>query len=199
MAREIRTLSRPLEVRAADSVRTISGYAAVFNSPSNIGDMWQEVIMPGAFTASLASDQDVLALYSHEIERLLGRRSSGTLRLSEDAKGLAIEIDLPDTTDGRDVAVLVERGDLKGMSFGFCVTKQEWDETTNPPKRTIMSVDLFEVTVTADPAYTDTEVGMQELERSRRDRRQRNFKAAAKRVSMKVSIDLRERGLVSKA
>lgn len=199
MDRETRTLSRPLEVRAAGTVKTIVGYAAVFNSPTNIGDSWVETIQPGAFSETLASGQDVLALYSHEIERLLGRRSNGTLRLVEDARGLAVEIDLPDTTDGRDVAVLVERGDLKGMSFGFCVTKQTWDETTAPPTRTIAAVDLREVTVTADPAYEDTEVGMQELERSRRARRQRNFSAAAKRVGMKVSIDLRARGLVSKA
>jgi HK97 family phage prohead protease len=98
----------------------------------------------------------VLALYSHELERLLGRESAGTLRLKQDDKGLAVEIDLPDTSDGRDVGVLIQRGDLKGMSFGFSVTKQEWDETVTPPKRTIMAVELYEVTITADPAYPDT-------------------------------------------
>lgn len=179
--------------------KTLVGYAAVFNSPTNICNAWIETIKPGAFRDSLASGRDVLALYSHELERLLGRRSSGTLRLAEDDKGLRVEIDLPDTTDGRDVATLVERGDLKGMSFGFNVTRQEWDETTDPTTRTIFAVELGEVTVTADPQYEDTEIGLMDLERCRRDRRSQNFDAAAKRVARKITVDLRQRGVTSKA
>ena len=152
---------------------TVAGYAAVFNSPADIGGMWQEVIAPGAFTETLRSDNDVLALYSHEIERLLGRQSSGTLRLSQDERGLSVEIDLPDTTDGRDVATLIKRGDLKGMSFGFCVTHDEWDETVTPPKRTVHAVELREVTITASPAYEDTECGMRSREQARKEREQR--------------------------
>lgn len=165
MKREIRSSG---DVTVAGS--TVAGYAAVFNSPTDICGCWIETIKPGAFRDSLAAGQDVLALYSHELERLLGRRSAGTLRLTEDDKGLRVEIDLPDTTDGRDVQALITRGDLKGMSFGFCVTKQTWDETTEPTTRTIESVDLREVTITADPAYEDTEIGMMELQ-SRRDKR----------------------------
>lgn len=160
---EKRAASQPVAVEGM----TVAGYAAVFNSPADIGGMWREVIAPGAFTETLRSGDDVLALYSHEIERLLGRQSSGTLRLSQDAKGLSIEIDLPDTSDGRDVATLIKRGDLKGMSFGFCVTHDEWDETVTPPKRTIHAVDLREVTITASPAYDDTECGMRSLEKAK--------------------------------
>jgi HK97 family phage prohead protease len=200
MSRERRAAAQPISVEDGGNGKTIGGYAAVFNSPTTIGDMWTEVILPGAFTKTLRSGGiDVLALYSHEIERLLGRQSSGTLRLTEDAKGLAYEIDLPDTTDGRDVAVLVDRRDLQGSSFGFNVTKQEWDETVTPPVRTIMEVELYEVTVTASPAYDDTEVGMRSLETARRDRRSMNFSAASKRVAMKMTVDLRSRGLASKA
>jgi len=174
MQREIRATTAPLNVNG----KTIGGYAAVFNSPTDIGGEWQEVIAPGAFTETLRSGQDVLALYSHELERLLGRRSAGTLRLTEDDKGLAVEIDLPDTSDGRDVGVLIERGDLKGMSFGFMVTKQEWDETITPPRRTIFAVDLREVTVTASPAYEDTEVGMRSLREAREARKPEAAKKA---------------------
>ena len=163
---EIRSNAAPL---VADG-QTVAGYAAVFDSPTDVAGIWTEIVKPGAFRDALASGQDILALYSHELERLLGRRSSGTLRLAEDDKGLKVEIDLPDTTDGRDVGALMQRGDLKGMSFGFCVTKQEWDETTTPPTRTIMAVDLFEVTITADPAYPDTSIGMVDLAQCRRDR-----------------------------
>jgi len=203
MTRERRASTQPIAVEAADEKRTIVGYAAVFNSPTLIGSEeygWIEVVSTGAFDATLRSDIDVLALYSHELERLLGRQSSGTLRLSIDEKGLRYEIDLPDTTDGRDVGVLVERGDLRGSSFGFNVTKQEWDETVNPPKRTIMAVDLYEVTVTASPAYDDTEVGMRSLTEAREARKAAEIsKRAEKRVSigrrlqMKAGLDMRER------
>lgn len=199
MTLERRASAQALTVEPDSENRTIAGYAAVFNSPADIGGCWVEVITPGAFAETLRSGQDVLALYSHELERLLGRQSAGTLRLKEDDKGLAVEIDLPDTSDGRDVGVLVQRGDLKGMSFGFCVTKQEWDETVTPPKRTIMAVDLREVTVTADPAYDDTEIGMRSLESARRERRGQNFTAAARRLAMKATVDLRARGVTSKA
>ena len=187
MSLEKRAATMPL---TADG-QTIGGYAAVFNSPTDIGGMWNEVIAPGAFTESLRSGQDVLALYSHEVDRLLGRRSSGTLRLTEDARGLGVEIDLPDTSDGRDVGVLVKRGDLKGMSFGFVVTKQEWDETVEPPRRTIYQVDLREVTVTASPAYEDTEIGMRSLCTFRDTRK---AEAIAARQAKHAHIDQRRAG-----
>jgi hypothetical protein len=192
---EKRAATQPLKVEG----KMIAGYAAVFNSPADIGGMWQEVIAPGAFTDTLRdANNDPLALYSHEVERLLGRRSAGTLRLNEDDKGLAIEIDLPDTSDGRDVAVLVERGDLKGMSFGFCVTHDEWDETVTPPRRTIHAVDLREVTVTASPAYEDTELGLcsRDKARSERDQAERNARSAAARIAeRKAKMEQRFRGI----
>jgi HK97 family phage prohead protease len=184
MPKEIRASAQPLQ--SENGGKTVAGYAAVFNSPTDIGGMWTEVVQPGAFTDTLANDQDVLALYSHELERLLGRESAGTLRLKQDDKGLAVEIDLPDTSDGRDVGVLIQRGDLKGMSFGFSVTKQEWDETVTPPKRTIMAVELYEVTITADPAYPDTEIGMAELAEARSKRAEHNRSAWLRRKGIIV-------------
>lgn len=185
---EKRTNALELRFSQTNSGQTIAGYAAVFNSPTDIGGYFEEVIAPGAFADWLTGGNDVLALYSHELERLLGRRSAGTLRINEDNRGLAIEIDLPDTSDGRDVGVLVSRGDLKGMSFGFVATREEWDETRNPPRRTIMTAEVYEVTVTAMPAYPDTEVAMRSLEKVRgdrapRDQAERNASAAASRIA----------------
>lgn len=191
---EKRAASQPVAVEGM----TVAGYAAVFNSPADIGGMWQEVVAPGAFAETLRSDSDVLALYSHEIERLLGRQSSGTLRLSEDERGLSVEIDLPDTSDGRDVATLIKRGDLKGMSFGFCVTHDEWDETTTPPKRTIHAAELREVTITASPAYEDTECGMRSLEKVKAEREKREKEAEKKAdnyFKRKAETDQRVRGI----
>ena len=57
---------------------------------------------------------------------MLARTKSGTLRLSEDSRGLAFDLDIPDTQAGRDILALAERGDIGGASFGFVATDEEW-------------------------------------------------------------------------
>lgn len=185
---EIRTLSGSPELRSAGSGRMLFGYAAVFNSPTDIGDAWTELFLPGAFRSSF--NDSICALHSHDRSRVLGRVGAGTLRLAEDDHGLRYEIDLPDTTDGRDLAVSVERGDIGGMSFGFVATRQTWDDTVTPPRRTIAEATLLEVTVTAFPAYPDTNVGLRSLDDTRKERRQHNFSAAQRRLRMKATLDL---------
>lgn len=186
---ERRALSAPIEVRkAADAEgRTISGYAAIFNSVTDIGGYFREQIAPGAFANAIAGD--VRALFDHDSSKVLGRTTAGTLRLSEDSKGLAIEIDLPDTQTARDLAVSMERGDISGMSFGFAVTRQEWDETQDPPLRTILECELAEVSVVTFPAYEDTEAAVRSLEEAKaagqleRDRAQQNAAEARARIA----------------
>lgn len=168
--RELRSVVLPVERRAAaDGTVTVAGYAAVFGEEADIGGYFREVIARGAFDKSLKT-ADVRAFFGHDRNRVLGRTSAGTLRLREDTKGLAAEIDLPDTTDGRDVAALIERGDVSGMSFGFIVLRQEWDETTDPPTRTIHDLDLLEVSVVSMPAYDGTSIALRGLEEARREK-----------------------------
>src|ERR1700678_3439794 len=78
------------------AARTVSGYAAVFNSLSKDLGGFKEVIRPGSFQRSIQANSDVRATYNHGT--LLGRTASGTLKLNEDARGLAFELQLPDTT-----------------------------------------------------------------------------------------------------
>jgi HK97 family phage prohead protease len=196
MSLETRTLIRTPELRATDSGRTIGGYAAVFNSRANIGGYFEEVIAPGAFDDALM--QDVRALVDHDTGRVIGRTKAGTLRMKQDDTGLAVEIDLPDTTDGRDLATLIERGDVSGMSFGFVVTKEMWDETMEPPMRTIQALDLREVSVVAFPAYDDTSIAMRSLEKSREmtkaERAEHNrLKAEARIAERKAAAEQRFR------
>jgi len=142
-----------VEVRAVG--RRLEGYAAVFNVPASIGP-FTETIRSGAFRASLAGGGDVLALADHDPTRLLARTSSGTLRLAEDTRGLHFAIDVPDTTTGRDILTMAQRGDLGGMSFGFRVTAEAWPA---PDQRELRSVDLFEISVVqAWPAYSQTSI-----------------------------------------
>ena len=111
-----------------------------------------------AFSQSLASGQDVRALFEHDHTKLLGRTRAGTLSLTEDSIGLRFELTPPDTTLGRDLLVSVARGDISGMSFGFRTLNDNWDFEQTPILRTVNSAELVEITVTSMPAYTESSV-----------------------------------------
>lgn len=169
------------EIRASDSGegRMVTGYAALFETETNIG-MFREKIERGAFTASL-KDSDIHALYNHSYDMVLGRMKSGTLRVKEDDKGLAVEIDLPDTQQARDLEALMERGDVDQMSFQFSMRGgvEEWDDSQDPPLRTIRTVgEMFDVTVCPRGAYPDTSCALRSLEQHRKAK---NFDAARRR------------------
>ncbi len=151
-----------IELRAGGSKSSprLAGYASVFNSPSQDLGGFRETVTPEAFKRTLSSNADPLALVAHMPQLVLGRRSAGTLRLSTDSKGLAFEIDVPDTTAARDLMVSVERGDVRGASFAFTVPNggDRWEVRGDNVVRELLDVDLFEITICANPAYTDTTV-----------------------------------------
>jgi HK97 family phage prohead protease len=153
-----------VEFRAPLGGRRLEGYAARFGVEARIGS-FRETIMPGAFRASLAARSDILALVDHDDAKLLARTVSGTLRLAEDSAGLCFDIDVPDTTLGRDVLEMARRGDVGGMSFGFRVQDESWPAND---RRELRSVDLIEISVVhAHPAYSQTSVSARS--RSARD------------------------------
>lgn len=170
-----------MERRAGTELRAVAGgrlegYAARFNSPAVIGGQFEERIMPGAFRATLLRpDHDVLALVDHDMGRLLGRTSSGTLRLEEDARGLAFSLDVPDTQLGRDVYTMVQRADVRSMSFGFKPLDEAWPARD---RRELRAVELVEISVIhAHAAYPQTEIAARSrttsaaIEEARRRRR----------------------------
>jgi len=140
-----------VELRAVG--RKLEGYAATFGTSARISN-FIETIRAGAFQASLAGD--ILALVDHDMSRLLARTRSGTLRLREDARGLAFSLDVPDTTLGRDVLAMVERHDIGGASIGFRVKDEAWPTRG---RRELRAVELIEMSVVhAHPAYPSTVV-----------------------------------------
>lgn len=143
-----------IELRAKG--RRLEGYAALFNVATRIAD-FEEIIVAGAFTDTLREKRDVLALADHDPTRMLARTKSGTLRLSEDSRGLAFDLDVPDTTAGRDVLALAERGDIGGASFGFKVAKD--GESWRGNRRELRALNLVEISVVSTfPAYDGTSV-----------------------------------------
>jgi hypothetical protein len=150
---------RSAEVELRAKGRTLHGYAAVFDIETDISGAYREIIRAGAFRRSLASGRDILGLVNHDPAAVLARTRSGSLKLSEDLRGLAFELAVPDTSAGRDVLELAQRGDLGGMSFAFSVPDKgdEW----RGKNRTLVDIDLFEVSViTSFAAYAATEVNV---------------------------------------
>jgi HK97 family phage prohead protease len=145
----------------------LSGYGAVFGRETVINGWFpfREVIEAGAFTEALRTD-DTLALWNHDTNYVLGRSGNGTLRLSEDAIGLAYEIDV-NAADSQAVSVAakVDRGDVHTSSFAFSIGADGdvWDDTPikdgRLPLRRIVKVDrLYDVSPVAMAAYPQTTV-----------------------------------------
>lgn len=148
-----------------DGKRRIVGHAAVFNQLSEDLGGFREQIAPGAFAEAIKSD-DVRALYNHNPDHILGRNMADTLKLAEDARGLAIEIDPPDTQIARDLLVSMERGDINQMSFGFSVRPngQNWAVADDGQMiRTLTRVRLYDVSPVTFPAYPQTDVAVRAL------------------------------------
>lgn len=151
-----------VEIREAeDGMRTISGYAVKWEMKSyamGYFKRFKEQFKKGAFTESMTND-DQLALWSHDTSKVLGRTKNGTLRLFEDDIGLRFELDLPNSTLGNDAYETIKRGDVDGVSFGFQMQKQEWDENdVENITRSILKAKLLEISPVAFPAYPDSQV-----------------------------------------
>jgi uncharacterized protein len=149
---ELRVNHTQLEVR--QDGMTFTGYASVFNSPSEDLGGFIEYVAPGAFKRSLQSRNEIKLLWNHDSGEPLASLRGGTLRLTEDSTGLKVEAQLPNTTRGRDVAELLRTKVIDSMSFGFNVIKDSW--SADGRTRTLESVRLSEVSIVSWPAYTAT-------------------------------------------
>lgn len=155
-----------LELREASGKRQLRGHAAVFHQLSEDLGGFREQIAPGAFLEAIEKD-DIRALFNHNPDFVLGRNMAKTLRLSEDLRGLAIEIDLPDTQTVRDLVVApIERGDVSQMSFGFSVRPggQDWaKDDEGRTIRTLKKLRLYDVSPVTFPAYPQTDIAVREM------------------------------------
>lgn len=154
---EKRTNTVQFELRQAEGSdgMTFTGYAAVFNAPSEPLP-FTERIAPGAFKRSLKARNDIKLLWNHDTGSVLGSTRAGTLKLEEDSHGLRVTAILPDTSLGRDVRTLVQRGDVNAMSFGFSVPANGDSWNSEGTERTLRSVRIHEVSIVAFPAYQQT-------------------------------------------
>tara|TARA_R100000329_G_C7610729_1_gene216713 strand:- start:945 stop:1538 length:594 start_codon:yes stop_codon:yes gene_type:complete len=156
-----------------DKKKKVRGYAAVFNSLSEDLGGFREKINRNAFDNVL--DDDVVAVFNHDMNMVLGRTTSGTLKISVDERGLLTEIDMPNTTLGNDLVELVERGDISKMSFGFYVDRDAWIESENDFVREVKEVKrLIDVSLVTKPAYNDTSVAVRSLDNYKQQKTETN-------------------------
>jgi HK97 family phage prohead protease len=151
---EVRTNSVEFEVRAEGDGMSFTGYASVFNSPSEDLGGFIEYVAPGAFRRSLQSRNEVKLLWNHDAGEPLASLRGGTMQLVEDDRGLKVTAQLPNTTRGRDVAELLRTKVIDSMSFGFNVIKDSW--SADGKTRTLESVRLFEASIVSFAAYPAT-------------------------------------------
>lgn len=144
---------------------SIEGHAAVFNSKTNIGGWFDEVIERGAFDE--CDFDDVLFFVNHDTMKIplaRSRRNNGnsTMQLSVDNTGLLVRsnLDIENNSEARTLHSSVSRGDIDGMSFSFRIKEQRWENLdTDMPTRYITKIaKVYEVSAVNMPAYNDTDI-----------------------------------------
>lgn len=151
------------ELRLSTDGKKIVGYAAVYDKASEDLGGFIEYVRQGAFARSLNSLPDVRALINHDSNLILGRTLSGTLLLGADATGLEVILQPPDTSYAKDLMISMGRGDITQMSFAFTTAKDDWQLVDGQRTRSLLDLDLVDVSVVTYPAYPDTSVAVRSL------------------------------------
>jgi HK97 family phage prohead protease len=155
-----------IETRSTDEDKmTIGGYVTKFNTRSVVIWDFVEYVAKGAFRNSLKNNV-IKSLWNHDSNMVIGSTKNSSLRLWEDEIGLKFELDLPNTSWGKDAYETVRTGLVDGVSFGFYVKEDEWEYLADEGlyKRTLLDVDLFEISPTPFPAYQDSQVSSRSLD-----------------------------------
>jgi len=145
---------------------TLEGYGAVFETPTRI-DSWEgkfdEVLARGAFAKTIGERRPVLQ-FDHGRDAATGSVPIGSIEeLREDEQGLFVRARLHDNARVEPIRQAIASGAIDGMSFRFRVLREEWDESSDVPVRTIREVELYEVGPVVFPAYESTSVGVRSL------------------------------------
>jgi HK97 family phage prohead protease len=163
MANKTETRSLSTSFRAeqrGDKQFVISGYAAVFNSPADIGGQFTEVIKPGAFTRALRENQNVRILWNHDASKVLATTRARTATVTQDNRGLYVQAQLdPSISWHADCFRSIERGDVNGMSYGFVVDNdgQKWETRAGKTYRTLVDIkQLLDCSPVTYPAGSET-------------------------------------------
>ena len=165
--KEILRRNYNFEIRAEQNDQqgaVITGRPIVYDSTTDLGD-FLEVIDRGALDK--ANLTDVRFLVNHNTSMIPLARSNrnnvdSTMKFEIDSYGMAIRVnlDVENNSEARALYSAVQRGDITGMSFMFCVSDCEWENlNTEKPTRHIRGIEaVFEVSAVTFPAYEATEI-----------------------------------------
>lgn len=189
----------PVEVREDSGSVIVEGYAAVFDQPTNIGDVFTEVIARGAFKNALSRGDDTQFLINHG-GLPLARSTAGNLTMTEDDHGLKIRAVLdPTDPDVQRIIPKMRAKMLDQMSFAFQATGQRWDTPADGPDvRTVTDVVLFDVSIVNRGAYPQTSIALRSRDEARKrveDERREAEKKADNYFRRKAETDQRVRGI----
>lgn len=133
---------------------TLTGYAMTWGQNSSDRGGYVVRLLPGSATPL----SNCFAYWGHDANEVLGCTDNGTLRLSNDSIGVKFEVDLPDTQRARDSAVLIARGDVKGMSFRMEKAVAKFVEEGDTLVYEVSSFAYSHVSPVSEPAFIATNV-----------------------------------------
>lgn len=158
----------PAEFRADSESGLIVGVPIVFDTPTDIGGLFQETICKGAITEGILK-RDVGFYFNHDLNRMRIARSIipidklGGMDFTINAEKVTMRVNANrKRTDANDLYLGIEDGTIDGMSFMFAVAEERWeDENTDYPKRFITRIDpIIEVSAVNYPAYKSTSINV---------------------------------------
>ncbi|MEH6983957.1 HK97 family phage prohead protease [Priestia megaterium] len=168
MKMELRVQNAELR-SSSDGSMTVSGYVNKTEQLSEILGVtkrFKEKIAKGAFTKAIQNaPKDIHFLAEHNNKQILASTRNGSLQLKEDSQGLWISATIAPTSWGKDYYELIKSGIYQNMSFGFRSISDSWKSIgANLYERTISELELFEVSVVRDPAYSQSTIVARSIE-----------------------------------
>mgnify|MGYP003402748190 FL=1 len=186
-----------LEIRANDAGKfALRGYAARFNSVYNMGWFTEEVHRDAFKNADMS---DVRILLNHDSNQILGRTAAGTARVGIDKEGLWYEVDLPNSPNGDNVRVAVERGDISQSSWGFTLrisdsgNGDKWEKRDGKEHRILTDIDtVFDASPVTFPANPDTTVAQRSFEQVEQIKNETNTTQQARTAKIAAILALQQ-------
>lgn len=175
------------------AIPTLAGQCILYNQLSSDCGGWCDMFLPGCFAES--QDDDILALYNHNSDHILGRVSNGRLKLQFSDAGVSMSLDMSNTSIAKDIVTLIEDETVKGMSFGCFIDESEWDlNSYNLPVQKISKATLVEVTITGNPSFVETSVLIKRsLEEAKKEAAAKKVEMDMERVRLAVHESLKSR------
>jgi HK97 family phage prohead protease len=172
MSKEKRVFAlQDIELRAVtegSTDREVTGYGVVYGVEEEMWPGYREKIRAGAFDATLTAGDEVKCFFNHDPDMILSTtRSEPALKIEETEQGLRFTSPIPPTSYGNDLAVNLERKNIRGASFTFSVPDggdTVFMDQDGVYHREIIKATLYEVGPVTNPAYESTEVSLRSKE-----------------------------------